>query len=162
MILGRLVMRSGMISGHQVHRMPDRPLWTPVQLRSARHQELKHVQDKSPPAARLLVVAAAGDLPTAPPSHSERFSVGKSEQFSVGIDTCRSSSPRARGTVQLDPRRLPSIRFIPVCTGNSRGACGPSSRRSVHPRVHGEQDDPAQQEILGSGSSPCARGTDRL
>ena len=43
--------------------------------------------DNWPAAARLLVVAAAGQLPTAAPSHSERFSIGESVQFSVGIDT---------------------------------------------------------------------------
>ena len=48
--------------------------------------------DNWPPAARLVAVAAAGQLPTAAPSHSERFSIPKSEQFSVGIDTSRASA----------------------------------------------------------------------
>ncbi len=67
--------------------------------------------DNWPPAARLLAVAAAGQFPTAAPSPSERFSIGKSEKFSVGIDT--ESAPLCRRLGQPVPVARAMLRIRP-------------------------------------------------
>ena len=69
------------------------------------------------------------------------------------------SSPRVRGTDQLITDRDKTHRFIPACAGNSRGNNGPRERRSVHPRVCGEQRCELSDSHRKYGSSPRVRGT---
>ena len=51
---------------------------------------------------------------------------------------CSGSSPRVRGTHGVICGAVVERRFIPACTGNSRGVGGVYGWRSVHPRVYGE------------------------
>ena len=69
------------------------------------------------------------------------------------------SSPRVRGTG--DRKTPPSLRhrFIPACAGNRPAAAARSARRSVHPRVCGEQPSMVAAQSGITGSSPRVRGT---
>ena len=69
------------------------------------------------------------------------------------------SSPRARGTDPQRLARLPEVRFIPACAGNSGTCSAPAHLHPVHPRVRGEQVNKAEWQRVLSGSSPRARGT---
>ncbi len=72
------------------------------------------------------------------------------------------SSPLARGTgIQLG-QGVPGQRFIPACAGNGPlpGTWTPSS--PVHPRLRGERRPTVHRQNAAPGSSPLARGTDRL
>ncbi len=50
------------------------------------------------------------------------------------------SSPRVRGTLKVDQRVLPAVRFIPACAGNARMRLLMGSNHPVHPRVCGERN----------------------
>ena len=71
------------------------------------------------------------------------------------------SSPRVRGTENLDGIFKDSARFIPACAGNS----GPRGQmflgNPVHPRVCGEQPDRETPSLCETGSSPRVRGTEK-
>ena len=69
------------------------------------------------------------------------------------------SSPRVRGTVSAKRTSLSPSRFIPACAGNRQGTEFERVRRSVHPRVCGEQPPKFQRRGRPSGSSPRVRGT---
>ena len=69
------------------------------------------------------------------------------------------SSPRTRGTPHLACGSRPGIRFIPAYTGNTPSGTRPRTRRTVHPRVHGEHADWDEAEFNFNGSSPRTRGT---
>ena len=71
------------------------------------------------------------------------------------------SSPRVRGTVSCLAPESRGYRFIPACAGNSRADEYRSARRSVHPRVCGEQLFDLAGNATQIGSSPRVRGTDR-
>ena len=70
------------------------------------------------------------------------------------------SSPRVRGTDQSHTRWTCSTRFIPACAGNRNVSRDSDSRRTVHPRVCGEQISHCDFGIQMSGSSPRVRGTE--
>ena len=72
------------------------------------------------------------------------------------------SSPRVRGTAKTGKARLTASRFIPACAGNSRSAISKISRRTVHPRVCGEQLRSLGYTVIAGGSSPRVRGTGSL
>ena len=69
------------------------------------------------------------------------------------------SSPRVRGTVVFGTVLRHRSRFIPACAGNRFITHLPSSVRTVHPRVCGEQLVTAEQDLVFDGSSPRVRGT---
>ena len=69
------------------------------------------------------------------------------------------SSPRVRGTLQLQIFHLLFHRFIPAGAGNTICLCMALTRASVHPRGCGEHQDHAAERFLRSGSSPRVRGT---
>ena len=71
----------------------------------------------------------------------------------------RGSSPHARGTRTLDAVVTLFKRFIPACAGNAKGHGSIRLRMSVHPRMRGERPNDAEQDAVGHGSSPHARGT---
>ena len=50
-------------------------------------------------------------------------------------------------------------RFIPACAGNRHRPTAGRMRRSVHPRVCGEQTDEGADYTSQYGSSPRVRGT---
>ena len=72
------------------------------------------------------------------------------------------SSPRVRGTGQVDRLSFLRRRFIPACAGNSDCSISFPEGVPVHPRVCGEQR--TTQHIVGPvvGSSPRVRGTARV
>ena len=70
------------------------------------------------------------------------------------------SSPRVRGTASRRRRHCATGRFIPACAGNRRGPGPRRRRRSVHPRVCGEQAVSAGGVQDLGGSSPRVRGTE--
>jgi len=69
------------------------------------------------------------------------------------------SSPRARGTLADAWPRLPMVRFIPACAGNTAPPPGVIRAGAVHPRVRGEHFCTASASRPFRGSSPRARGT---
>ena len=69
------------------------------------------------------------------------------------------SSPRARGTVQVQPSTVLQVRFIPACAGNRIFEPFQNLISSVHPRVRGEQIISLRLVAINTGSSPRARGT---
>ena len=71
------------------------------------------------------------------------------------------SSPRVRGTLELEGQGVEESRFIPARAGNTYREAQPECERTVHPRACGEH--PCLRPVLGlSGSSPRVRGTHRL
>ena len=70
------------------------------------------------------------------------------------------SSPRVRGTDSPGTPGPSRSRFIPACAGNSADPARCSWKRSVHPRVCGEQRRHHLLDGLSHGSSPRVRGTD--
>ena len=69
------------------------------------------------------------------------------------------SSPRVRGTLQLNARRARVRRFIPACAGNTTPAALGTCRLTVHPRVCGEHTANPPSPLNSAGSSPRVRGT---
>ena len=77
---------------------------------------------------------------------------------------CRisGSSPLARGTVARILSRFAARRFIPACAGNGIPGAERQGFKTVHPRLRGERGVAVIAVIVGSGSSPLARGTAAL
>ncbi len=69
------------------------------------------------------------------------------------------SSPRARGTQQLDVVVMVQFRFIPAGAGNAAIRPGPLLLVAVHPRGRGERWSATSWRTVACGSSPRARGT---
>ena len=69
------------------------------------------------------------------------------------------SSPRVRGTENVDGSKFRMLRFIPACAGNRPQTASPSRLSPVHPRVCGEQDCYSERNNQIDGSSPRVRGT---
>ena len=88
-----------------------------------------------------------------PRVYGELFEVSQSRNRSVG------SSPRVRGTRNLEPEVYAAPRFIPACTGNSTASVLAASGSTVHPRVYGELRPSLPAISAAVGSSPRVRGT---
>ncbi len=84
---------------------------------------------------------------------------GKLVPSVVHRDPVSGSSPRTRGTQQMEELRRSAARFIPAYTGNSHGRRIRGGRRPVHPRVHGELGPRHSMVQAPFGSSPRTRGT---
>ena len=69
------------------------------------------------------------------------------------------SSPRVRGTFDLDSHDGRAVRFIPACAGNIRSVMDSGRRIPVHPRVCGEHPPWMASVRASHGSSPRVRGT---
>ena len=69
------------------------------------------------------------------------------------------SSPRMRGTLELNAPVAVNVRFIPAHAGNSTNGFPVAAARSVHPRACGELTAAAQTVASLNGSSPRMRGT---
>ena len=69
------------------------------------------------------------------------------------------SSPRVRGTPNVDEPTPQGNRFIPACAGNTMIEYSSFSILSVHPRVCGEHFGSQMAAIAHVGSSPRVRGT---
>jgi len=72
------------------------------------------------------------------------------------------SSPRARGTHGLRHLAGPHRRFIPAGAGNTLGRSARRRCAAVHPRGRGEHPGSYISTVTLAGSSPRARGTQRL
>ena len=113
-----------------------------------------------------IIPACAGNTPTASKhDHKKRDHPrvrGEHRCCQTFVCTFPGSSPRARGTqVVVDPIVLVSG-IIPACAGNTEGfrlgaCCGRD-----HPRVRGEHAIHAPAAASVQGSSPRARGTQRI
>ncbi len=71
------------------------------------------------------------------------------------------SSPRTRGTQEIEWRDSCVFGFIPAYAGNTVVSSIILTRSAVHPRVRGEHDAYRRQLGLANGSSPRTRGTRR-
>ena len=92
-------------------------------------------------AVRFIPARAGNTAPTATsPSTSPVHprSRGEHVQHAVVGGSIGGSSPLARGTPAVHPRRGPARRFIPARAGNTRSGTGGPMQRSVHPRSRGE------------------------
>ncbi len=69
------------------------------------------------------------------------------------------SSPRVRGTHDVDCHQGEKARFIPACAGNTCPQGRADVQRPVHPRVCGEHSDGEEGNLSPRGSSPRVRGT---
>ena len=69
------------------------------------------------------------------------------------------SSPLARGTRRVHPRRGRACGIIPACAGNTPGCHTSASGSRDHPRLRGEHTFIWYPHYDGTGSSPLARGT---
>ena len=74
----------------------------------------------------------------------------------------KGSSPRVRGTHQLDQGARHRAGIIPACAGNTRHAAIAVAKNGDHPRVCGEHSDANAARSFSSGSSPRVRGTPPL
>ena len=72
------------------------------------------------------------------------------------------SSPRARGTGVQAREEIRGYWFIPACAGNSSSHASYAGCSAVHPRVRGEQSAIDVGSGVVAGSSPRARGTERV
>ncbi len=90
---------------------------------------------------------------------AEESGRGERDPDTVEIGPRHGSSPRARGTPDLDKRFFVYIRVIPAGTGNASWSQASPCRRPGHPRGHGERLKlkPGSDNVVGS--SPRARGT---
>jgi len=69
------------------------------------------------------------------------------------------SSPRTRGTLDLNHQPRLSQRFIPAHAGNTRFSASTRMASAVHPRARGEHVIAAFSLPANVGSSPRTRGT---
>ena len=70
------------------------------------------------------------------------------------------SSPRARGTEEVEGFRVPLRRFIPASAGNGQSWNNCCPGPAVHPRERGERYVTERTAEMAHGSSPRARGTE--
>ena len=69
------------------------------------------------------------------------------------------SSPRRRGTPDLEVEQRLLARFIPAQAGNTVSTTADTGGRAVHPRAGGEHGENRRRHAEGVGSSPRRRGT---
>ena len=72
------------------------------------------------------------------------------------------SSPRARGALGEGQLGFRKRGIIPACAGSTQGVGEPAVTAGDHPRVRGEHGRPAYLFQAGLGSSPRARGAQRI
>ncbi len=77
----------------------------------------------------------------------------------TGVQYAHGSSPRGRGTHDLERPLREGERFIPAWAGNTPSLDPRGSKAPVHPRVGGEHCLRGSLHPLNPGSSPRGRGT---
>ena len=77
---------------------------------------------------------------------------------SVGMDSCRGSSPLSRGILRIPHRPSRLRRIIPALAGNTRPPINPGQSQRDHPRSRGEYAVGGTQPREPRGSSPLSRG----
>ena len=112
---------------------------------------------------RRVIPACAGNTGTVCSASADRPGHprvrGEHSKSASRSETEDGSSPRARGTPTPKPLRTGTRRVIPACAGNTARCKCPSPTATGHPRVRGEHCSRSGQSLVGSGSSPRARGT---
>ena len=109
-----------------------------------------------------LIPACAGKTPTTSPSSDTERAHPRVCGENACVTQCarmnRGSSPRVRGKLHsMEPRRH-RCGLIPACAGKTSWRPRARSRRGAHPRVCGENLDPAPVSGGRGGSSPRVRG----
>ncbi len=84
----------------------------------------------------------------------------RGERFLRRLDRAAlsGSSPRARGTLELEQRNQAACRFIPASAGNAPSSGARTSRSSVHPRERGERGGHLKTPPAGSRFIPASAG----
>ena len=114
-------------------------------------------------AGRRFIPACAGNrlpgrsIPKISPVHPRVC--GEQTRNWLMTSGLSGSSPRVRGTVRKNRNGLRPLRFIPACAGNSLTLPRACAKKSVHPRVCGEQASSKTARLSIDGSSPRVRGT---
>ena len=162
---------------------PPRPNRRPVHPRSrGEHPALirvSHGASGSSPLARgtlpgdhrlhaphRFIPARAGNTPPRPrpaassPVHPR--SRGEHRLILAGDGHVTGSSPLARGTPEPRGAQRGQHRFIPARAGNTGRPAQRGCPSPVHPRSRGEHRPTTDAGWLNNGSSPLARGTQRL
>ena len=76
----------------------------------------------------------------------------------VNINHCVGSSPRTRGTPDINGHCLPRYRFIPAYAGNTSTVVQPRPAAPVHPRVRGEHGSGLHQSAIQFRFIPAYAG----
>ena len=84
---------------------------------------------------------------------------GEHETHPVTVAMTLGSSPRVRGTHDVELAVVDKRGIIPACAGNTPCDRGGDSRRRDHPRVCGEHSGTQYRIHASAGSSPRVRGT---
>ena len=84
---------------------------------------------------------------------------GEQAVMATTLITQLGSPPRVRGTVAHRDLELGKGGITPACAGNSRRCRGGGPAGQDHPRVCGEQGNPAPRSCPPRGSPPRVRGT---
>ena len=87
---------------------------------------------------------------------------GEHDQGLMMRSSPHGSSPLARGTRPWCARRRPADRFIPARAGNTGRPSSRAAPTPVHPRSRGEHEYAGDVGLSACGSSPLARGTQRI
>ena len=98
----------------------------------------------------------AGRVSGHPRMHGERIANGRNKLDKFG------SSSHTRGTRLLAHQRRKVGRFIPAYAGNAWARPSPWTPSTVHPRLRGGRTPFLPYSSPSSGSSPHARGTQRV
>ena len=108
-----------------------------------------------PACAGNAAVELRGELRMAvhPRVCGERVSGSLTRQMRIG------SSPRVRGTRDINAENACISRFIPACAGNAGAGGRGVDFQPVHPRVCGERSRLKAGDDAYDGSSPRVRGT---
>ena len=116
--------------------------------------------------ANGIIPALAGNTlcrrPRPPRSGDHPRSRGEYWVQSVGMSSCRGSSPLSRGILDPHPAGGLRVGIIPALAGNTRKFPGGSSRSGDHPRSRGEYAAVLKYLASAVGSSPLSRGIPRL
>ena len=85
---------------------------------------------------------------------------GEQASYWSALMPVTGSPPRVRGTGRSACGSKGGRRITPACAGNSLSVAGFPAAPKDHPRVCGEQCNPASNSIGALGSPPRVRGTD--
>ena len=118
------------------------------------------------PRIERFIPARAGNTrsrsPPSPPRPVHPRSRGEHATSAAVTPPSTGSSPLARGTHEHSVAGLAPLRFIPARAGNTCRRQSMSRSGPVHPRSRGEHDPVAPGPGHEGGSSPLARGTQRM
>ena len=141
----------------QVAPRPSSSIGSSPRARGTRHRRRRH------DAAARFIPASAGNTRTKLGAARLRSvhprERGEHGRFVLAGHRHDGSSPRARGTPELDVTRDTVARFIPASAGNTSSSSVFMATSPVHPRERGEHLLDGVEVGRRAGSSPRARGT---